>query len=335
MLKCIFAFIFVLVFVLSGGAYVSDKSDETGGQLSAPVQDASTAPAPAHTHTKITESNMSSPTQGAAPFEDSNKSKYENFVKVDEGYSILDYCSVSGDEFDYAVYEVGESEKNEDEFDRNMGYFDMQIYWIVVVLKNGEVIGVLRQNRNEYAQPIPSVSTLVLETDINFDGANDILLWLGHFGNQGLIRYACYLQTNDGFIICPSFTKIMNPAVDTEGKVILSSWRNMAVSHSWAIYDYINGEYVETERLTEEPASSDNNDESIVWSWTDEVFANGEWQVREYFTENDYDKETLYSEKVYGETAYWDIGSDRWRTLFNNGKMSDFSIYSSEKVLIP
>lgn len=248
--------------------------------------------------------------------------EYLPYVTINEGYCITKCVEYSGTEYQYVIYEL----------ENSIGYteYNREIYWTVIVLRDKQAFTVLRQDLDEYFGLIPTASDLVLETDVDFDGKNDILLWLGHFGNQGLIRYACYLSRDEGVVACPSFSDIANPAVDAENRVILSSWKNWAVSHSYAMYYFIDGEYVETERLTEEPVQAENDEE--LWGWTDEIFGDGHWQTREYFTEKDYDTETLYREKVYGAESHWDIAQDRWRTLFNNGMMSDFSIYSSEYI---
>lgn len=248
--------------------------------------------------------------------------EYLPLITVDNGYTVTDYAESLGSEYQYKIFEL-ENLSNITDYSRD-------IYWEVVVVENETVVAVLRQVLDEYAGPIPTAATLVLEVDVNFDDKNDILFWLGHFGAQGLIRYDCVLNTDGEFIYCPSFSSISNPAVDEENQVILSSWRNWAASHSYAMYYFIDGAYIEMERLTEEPLRDENLNE--LWTWTDEIFVDGEWKLREYFTEADYDDETLYSEKVYGEGSYWDIAQDRWRTLYNNGMMADFSIYSSEYV---
>lgn len=116
---------------------------------------------------------------------------------------------------------------------------------------------------------------MVIEADVNFDGKNDILICLGHFGAQMALAYKCFPD----------------------------------------------GEFVMTERLTEEPAESEN-----LWTWRDEILVDNEWQTREYFTEEYFDSETLYN-KFYGSDSYWKLQDEWWNTLFNGGKMSDFSIY--------
>ena len=92
-------------------------------------------------------------------------------------------------------------------------------------------------------------------TDVNFDGINDILVCQGHFGAQGMVRYACYLGSNGAFELNESFSEIANPSLDTKNRRVLSTWRNRAASHSWAMYSYISGEFIETDRLTQEPSS--------------------------------------------------------------------------------
>ena len=102
--------------------------------------------------------------------------------------------------------------------------------------------------------------------DVDFDGKNDILVQNGHFGNQGLINYTCYLNRDGEYVLCKSFTEIPNVAVNEKNKVILGCWRNYAVSHSYAMYSFIKDEFVMTHRLTEEPVNSSYTNESdILW----------------------------------------------------------------------
>ena len=242
------------------------------------------------------------------------------YVTIDENCVLKEFAEYSGEEFRCNVYEI-------ERFEASLGY-SITVYWTVLVYKDDELISVLRQDVEEYAEAIPLASELVTEIDVDFDGKNDVLFLLGHFGTQGAVCYNCYLQRGGDFVECPSFSSIPNPAVDADNEVILSCWRNSAASHSYAMFRFEGGEYIERERLTEESLRSDSNDYEWIWAWTDEIFVDGEWEIREYFTDMDYDFETLY-EKVHGENSYWGIDQDRWRTLFNNGLMSDFSIYGS------
>lgn len=243
------------------------------------------------------------------------------YVSVEDNCSIVGYADFRGENYRCGVFQLRSPEyETTSGFGIKMPTCDV-IYWEIVVLRNETVVDVLRIENDEHGFAVPACEDLVTEIDVDFDGANDLLLCLGHFGAQGSVAYKCWLTRDNVLVYYPSFTDISNPALDPERKEVLSQWRNMAVSHGYGIYRFLDDAFVMTERLTEQPA--DIASEEIVWSWTDEIFVDGAWQLREYFTQNDYDDETLYSEKIYGDTAYWDISSDRWRSLYNGGKMSN------------
>lgn len=170
--------------------------------------------------------------------------------------------------------------------------------------------------------------------DVNFDGKDDILVDNGHFGNQGLVTYTCFLNTGGAYEKNESFTDISNPAIDVKNEKILSVWRNWAASHSWAMYVYDGTDYIMADCLTEETITSyiegtDLNED--VWQYTIEKRVKNEMEVIEIFTTQDYTDEQI-REMVYDENSYWGLSSDKWRTLFNNGKMTDFSIYGSSYI---
>ncbi|MBD5451359.1 MAG: hypothetical protein HDR25_01840, partial [Lachnospiraceae bacterium] len=62
---------------------------------------------------------------------------------------------------------------------------DVQI--IPAKAEGGCAIWVLVENKFEYV-------------DVNFDNIPDLLICTGHHGNQGLLTYYCFLQTEDGFV---------------------------------------------------------------------------------------------------------------------------------------
>ena len=159
--------------------------------------------------------------------------------------------------------------------------------------------------------------------DVNFDDVPDLLICTGHHGNQGLITYYCFLQTEDGFVEAPTFTEIANPAVDTENKLILSQWRNTAVSHSWAEYKYEGkgNAYVRHRELREDVESPEGAKDAsdYIWVWT----VNGE----EIGRSNELSRSEI-EDLIYNENSEWRIADDRWRTIYNNGLTADFSIYS-------
>lgn len=154
--------------------------------------------------------------------------------------------------------------------------------------------------------------------DVNFDDIPDLLICTGHHGNQGLLTYYCFLQTENGFEEAPTFTDIANPSIDAENKLILSQWRNWAASHSWAEYKCQSNTYVMYRELCEEAVMDGNTDEDI-WVWT----INGEEVLR-----SDKCSEKEIFDFLYGENSEWKISDDRWRTIYNNGMTADYSIYA-------
>lgn len=254
------------------------------------------------------------------------------YISVEDSCTIADYADFRGKNYRCGVFQL-----RSPEYETILGSGVKMltcdiIYWEIVVLLNEAVVDVLRIEKGECGSAVPACEDLVTEIDVDFDGANDLLLCLGHFGAQGAVAYKCWLTRDNALAYCPSFEEISNPALDPERKEVLSQWRNMAVSHGYGIYRFLEDAFVMTERLTEQPVNMDS--EEIVWSWTDEILVDGEWQLREYFTRNDYDDETLYAEKIYGDTAYWDISSDRWRSLYNGGKISDLRIPESNQAAV-
>lgn len=119
-------------------------------------------------------------------------------------------------------------------------------------------------------------------------------------------------------IYCPSFSEIANPSLDHTAQVVRSQWRNSASSHGWGIFKFTGTEFVETQRLTE-TAEYRNEGEEPVRSWTEEVFLEGEWQVREYYTEEDYDAGTIYN-KLCGPESYWGLDQAKWNTSLNSNR---------------
>lgn len=154
--------------------------------------------------------------------------------------------------------------------------------------------------------------------DVNFDEIPDLLICTGHHGNQGLLTYYCFLQTENGFVEAPTFTDIPNPAIDADNRLILSQWRNSAVSHSWAEYGCQDNTYVMIRELCEDLEWENYYDEE-VWVWT----VNGEVIGR-----SDELSESEIDDLIYNENSEWGISGDRWRTLYNHGLTTDFSIYS-------
>ena len=180
---------------------------------------------------------------------------------------------------------------------------------------------------------IGNVSGGLMLTDVNFDGQKDILVSQGHFGNQGLVTFACFLGINGTYKPNESFSSIANPSLDIQNQKVLSTWRNWAASHSWAMYSYIKGEFIETDRLTEEPDETGEMKgdglgvEIEVWKNTTERFKNGNTETKIYLTSDYTDAE--WQTMFYDENSFWGLTSDKWRTLYNQGTLLDWSIYGS------
>lgn len=154
--------------------------------------------------------------------------------------------------------------------------------------------------------------------DINFDGVKDITLDMGHFGNQGSTYETGWIweEEQGKYILCNSYYQIVNPQVDSEHKLVRSSWRNWAASHSWAIYRYEKGEFVKKSELTEEPLQEDEIPEDMVvpegaevWRWVEEIYENGKVAETKSFViacvegeENEYPEGC---ERFFEEDSYW------------------------------
>ena len=174
---------------------------------------------------------------------------------------------------------------------------------------------------------IGNLSGGLILSDVNFDGEKDILVSQGHFGAQGLVRFDCFIQNDGKYDLNTSFSGIPNPAIDGRNKKVLGTWRNMAVSHSWAMYSYIDGVFVRTDCLTQEPEEIGEGFDPEIYVWRHEVehFCDGNTEVEIYLTSEYTDDE--WSAMFYDENSFWGLFSDKWRTLHNQGMLLDWSIY--------
>ncbi len=136
-----------------------------------------------------------------------------------------------------------------------------------------------------------------LYEDVNFDQQPDLLVCSGNHGTQGAFTYYCFLQTDDGFVEAPEFTNIANPIIDTPNKLILSLWRNSAASHSWAEYEYKDGEFVRKRTLTENVEN-----EVSIWDVDGKVIGRSDQLT-----------EAEINDLIYNEKSDWGIEGDRWK----------------------
>ena len=151
--------------------------------------------------------------------------------------------------------------------------------------------------------------------DINFDGVKDIVLDRGSFGNQGAHYEYGWIwdREQEEYVFCESFAEIANPRADAGHKMIRSSWRNWAASHSWAIYRYQGGEFFCERRMTEEiEVSAAAPEDTEVWRWVEETNENGVFVETKNFTVAHVPgEEDEYPEEYYGffdEDSYWGEG---------------------------
>ena len=258
--------------------------------------------------TEITSSNTISEQTTQLYYNES----YLSHIKIDDECKIYAYMEFKGEEYDYAIFGISYNENKNFDEDEEFSYNKI-LYWEIVVLKNNSIVTVLRDYKDDYADIFDSeneIKNRLVEKDVNFDGKNDILLFRGHYGNQGFVSYSCYLQTENKFELCESFSEIPNPVIDKENKVILCYWRNWAASHSIGKYYFIDGKFIEKERLTEEPIETYSDEEETKWSWTIEEFSNGKWVKKEYFTEENYEDSKI------GSNSAWDFGRDSCEHIY-------------------
>lgn len=242
--------------------------------------------------------------------------KYRSYLEIDEGYSIYASAMTQGEEYQYAVYELSAPFQADPNSDLIVPRYDgKSIYWQVVVLKDEKVVAVLREEDNPFAGPIPNVDTLVVETDVNFDGKNDILLWQGHFGAQGASYYSCYLAAENDFSPCTDFSYIPNPNLDRTSEIIMGCWRNSAASHGWSLYRFEDGDLKELAVLTHEPAEIiDSN--NYIMGWQEELLIDGHLQTCDLLRTDDPDYDARSAQRLFGESSFWHLDSDRWETVY-------------------
>lgn len=188
---------------------------------------------------------------------------------------------------------------------------------------------------DEYSVSLyPSLEKTFYLLDVNFDGFNDILILTGYYGTQGAACYTCWLWDagTGAYIQNDSFSDIPNVSIDRDSHRVLGCWRNWAASHSWAMYQYIDGEFVMTSMLTIEAIWDDTlSEEPTRWQYTDERLIDGQMQIYEQFTVVIPGKDDDKVMKYRRESGYWDLYGDQWQQLDNGGLLVDFSIYARSR----
>lgn len=83
----------------------------------------------------------------------------------------------------------------------------------------------------------------VIYKDVNFDGYDDLLVYRGAFGNQGVKRYECFVWNHwtDSFYSVDGFAKLSNPEFDADTKTIVTFERGNAATYHYYRYKFVNG----------------------------------------------------------------------------------------------
>ena len=234
---------------------------------------------------------------------------YLDYFTVDDGYQIVYSSEISGEQFDFVVYELAEINS------------ELSSAIVVIVIKNEEVFTVLHGSSMNTAFILRTEHTqMVIEADVDFDGRNDILLWHGFSGSHGHPHsaFTAYLQRDGYFEENESFRSILNPWVDLKNERIVgaTSGRYHSSRHH---YYYIDGEFIRMASLISRLISNVNGDWVVIW--TEERIIDGLKQTRQLCTvmydgevctqvDTDivFDRE-LY-ERMFGVNGYWNCSNE-------------------------
>lgn len=101
----------------------------------------------------------------------------------------------------------------------------------------------------EYRYPRESLENAVFAerryelSDVNFDGHDDLLIYLGSYGNQGVVYKDCFLWNAAASLFerCEAFKSIPNPVVDTQGGFICGSTRRNAGHYVFELWLWSGG----------------------------------------------------------------------------------------------
>lgn len=87
--------------------------------------------------------------------------------------------------------------------------------------------------------------------DVNFDGYKDVIILNSFYGAHSNSWYDCWLWDKEtkSLIYSKSFAEICNPAIDWDKQCIYSSGGTGADNHDYAIYQYIDNQFVISNKL--------------------------------------------------------------------------------------
>ena len=119
--------------------------------------------------------------------------------------------------------------------------------WKVEVTGGEGIKETLTASIDETSIYYPSADGVVMETDVNFDGHPDVLLFRGVLGAQGINFYDCWISDGSRLVRCEGFEEIPNPYVDTESKLIWGHVRDGAAAYYDLLYRVEGTKVVQTE----------------------------------------------------------------------------------------
>ena len=119
--------------------------------------------------------------------------------------------------------------------------------WTVEVAGNKGMKETLTASIDETSIYFPPADGVVQETDVNFDGHPDVLLFRGGLGAQSIDFYDCWIAEGSRLVRCEGFEEIPNPYVDTENRVIYGHVRDGAAAYYDLKYRVEGTKVVQTE----------------------------------------------------------------------------------------
>ena len=149
-----------------------------------------------------------------------------------------------------SVVKVVRKEYSKEEYEHLKTVFDddrqiLRKAFELMVMKNDKFAGVipclLKYADNEEPMQLDSDSIgQVIYKDVNFDGYDDLLIYRGVFGNQGVKHYDCFVWNDwtDSFYTVNDFEKLSNPVFDTDTKSIITSERDNAATYRYYRYKF-------------------------------------------------------------------------------------------------
>lgn len=119
--------------------------------------------------------------------------------------------------------------------------------------------------------PNGNVDWELTRKDVNFDEYDDILIYLGSYGNQGIEYYDCYVwngETNR-FVNVPEYREICNPKISCSDSLIYGKARCSAAEYEYTKYMFC-GKRLEKKASLDVKYSANRNAE-----YTETTFDNG------------------------------------------------------------